>query len=133
MGNKSILVGQWRPNSGEANGREAAAGGYTDAVMDVCPTDIILAPAERIWRLVTDPSELAHWSGMRLVEAPARAISSGDRLVFRAGVFPITFDVVDIQTPRQLTLDIALPLGVRNREQIQITRIDAHSCRTTFN
>jgi uncharacterized protein YndB with AHSA1/START domain len=101
--------------------------------MDVCPTDIILAPAERIWRLVTDPRELAHWSGMRLVEAPARAISSGDRLVFRAGVFAITFDVVDIQAPRQLTLDIALPFGVKNREQIQITRIDSNSSRTTFN
>lgn len=101
--------------------------------MDVCPTDIILAPAERIWRLVTDPRELAHWSGMRLVEAPARAISSGDRLVFRAGVFAITFDVVDIQAPRQLTLDIALPFGVKNHEQIQITRIDSNSSRTTFN
>ena len=100
--------------------------------MDVCPTDIIFAPAERIWRLVTDPRELAHWSGMRLSEAPARAISSGDRLVFRAGVFAITCDVVDIQAPRQLTLDIALPFGVKNREQIQITLIDASSCRTTF-
>jgi uncharacterized protein YndB with AHSA1/START domain len=100
--------------------------------MDACPTDIILAPAERIWRLVMDPRELAHWSGMRLVEAPARAISSGDRLVFRAGVFTITLDVVDIQAPRQLTLDIALPFGVKNREQIQITRIDSNSSRTTF-
>ncbi len=101
--------------------------------MDVCPTDIILAPAERIWRLVTDPRELAHWSLMRLVKAPAREISCGDRLLFRAGVFPIAFDVVDIQAPRQLTLDIALPFGIKNREQIQITRIDARSCRTTFN
>jgi uncharacterized protein YndB with AHSA1/START domain len=101
--------------------------------MDVCPTDIILAPAERIWRLVTDPRELAHWSRTRLVEAPTRAIRAGDRLVFRAGVFPITFDVVGLEAPRQLTLDIALPFGVKNREQIQITRIDASSCRTTFN
>ena len=101
--------------------------------MDVCPTDIILAPAERIWRLVTDPRELAHWSGMRLVEAPTRAIRAGDLLVFRAGVFSITFDVVDLEAPRQLTLDIALPFGVKNREQIQITLIDASSCRTTFN
>jgi len=101
--------------------------------MEVCPTDVILAPAERVWRLVTDPREFAHWSGMRLVEAPARAMSGGDRLVFRAGVFAITFDVVDLEAPRQLTLDIALPFGVKNREQIQITPIDANSCRTTFN
>ena len=45
----------------------------------------------------------------------------------------ITFDVIDMLAPRQLTLDIALPLGVKNREQIQITLIDASSCRTTFN
>ena len=48
-------------------------------------------------------------------------------------MFPITFDVVDLEAPRQLTLDIALPFGVNNREQIQITLIDASSCRTTFN
>jgi hypothetical protein len=101
--------------------------------MDVCPTDIILAPAERIWHLVTDPRELAHWSGTRLVEAPTRAIHAGDQLVFRAGVFRITFDVVGLAATRQLTLDIALPFGVTNREQIQITPIDASSCRTTFN
>ena len=101
--------------------------------MDVCPTDIILAPAERIWGLVTDPRGLARWSGTRLVQAPTRAIRAGDQLVFRDGVFPITFDVVDLEAPRQLTLDIALPFGVKNLEQIQITLIDASSCRTTFN
>jgi uncharacterized protein YndB with AHSA1/START domain len=101
--------------------------------MDVCPTDVILAPVERVWRLVTEPRDLAHWSGTRLVEAPTRAIRAGDQLVFRAGVFLITFDVVDLDAPRQLTLDIALPLGVKNREQIQITPIDARTCRTTFN
>ena len=45
----------------------------------------------------------------------------------------ITFDVLDMQAPRQLTLDIALPFGIKNREQMQITPIDANSCRTTFN
>jgi|SRR5476649_1892769 len=101
--------------------------------MDVCPTDIILAPAERIWRLLTDPRALARWTGTTLVDAPARAMSAGDHLVFRVGMLRITFDVVDMQAPRQLTFDVALPLGIRNREEIQITPIDASSCRTTFN
>jgi len=38
--------------------------------------------------------------------------------------------VVDLEAPRRLTFDIALPFGVKNREQIQITLIDAGSCRT---
>jgi uncharacterized protein YndB with AHSA1/START domain len=101
--------------------------------MDVCPTDIILAPAARIWHLLTDPRELARWSGTRLVDAPARAVSAGDHLLLGVGMLRIGFDVVEMQAPRQLTFDIALPFGVRNREQIQITAIDAHSCRTTFN
>ena len=101
--------------------------------MEVCPTDVILAPAERVWHLLTNPQELAHWSGTKLVEGPARAVSAGDRLVFRAGMLHITFDVLDMQAPRQLTLDIALPFGIKNREQMQITPIDANSCRTTFN
>jgi uncharacterized protein YndB with AHSA1/START domain len=101
--------------------------------MEVCPTDVILAPAERVWRLLTDPHELAQWSGTKLVDAPARAVSAGDRLVFRVGMLRIIFDVLDMQPPRQLTLDIALPLGVKNREQVRITPIDANSCRTTFN
>jgi uncharacterized protein YndB with AHSA1/START domain len=101
--------------------------------MEVCPTDVILAPAERVWRLLTNPHELAQWSGTKLVEGPARAVSAGDRLVFRVGILHITFDVLDMQAPRQLTLDIALPFGVKNLEQIQITPVDAHSCRTTFN
>lgn len=67
---------------------------------------------------------------LRLPQPPANA---GDRIVFRAGMLHITFDVLDMHAPRQLTLDIALPFGVRNREQIQITPIDANSCRTTFN
>jgi uncharacterized protein YndB with AHSA1/START domain len=101
--------------------------------MEVCPTDVILAPAERVWRLLTTPHELAQWSGTKLVEGPARAVSADDRLVFRAGMLHIIFDVLDMQAPRQLTLDIALPFGVKNREQIQITPIHANSCRTTFN
>jgi len=100
--------------------------------MAVCPTDVVLAPAERVWRLVTNPDELAQWTATKLVEGPARAVRAGDRLVFRAGMLHVTFDVLDVQAPRQLTLDIALPFAVRNREQIQITPIDANSCRTTF-
>src|SRR6185295_6846288 len=101
--------------------------------MDVCSTDVLFAPAERIWHLLTDPRKLAQWTGTTLVEGAARPMRAGDRLVFRAGVLRITFDVLDMRPPRELTLDVGLPFGVTNHEQIQITPIDAHSSRVTFN
>ena len=101
--------------------------------MEVCPTEVILAPAERIWPLLTDARQLAQWTGTRLVEGPARPLIAGDHLVFRAGVFRIMFDVLDIRPPRRLMLEIGLPFGVTNQEDIHVAPIDAHSCRVTFN
>ena len=101
--------------------------------MEVCPTVVLLAPAERIWHLLTDARKLAQWTGTTLVEGPARPVRAGDHLVFRAGVFRITFDVLDMRPPRELMLDVGLPFGVTNHEQIQITPIDAQSSRVTFN
>jgi hypothetical protein len=49
-------------------------------------------------------------------------MSAGDHLVLRAGVFRITIDVLDTRPPRDLTLDVGLPFGTTNHEQIQITR-----------
>jgi carbon monoxide dehydrogenase subunit G len=62
--------------------------------MEVCPTELIVAPPERIWHLLTDPLELARWSGTKLVEGPERPVRAGDRLVLRAGIMHIVFDVV---------------------------------------
>src|SRR5450759_1247692 len=101
--------------------RDTPIGARLTLPLEVCPTDVILAPAERVWQLLTNPHELAQWSGTKLVEGHARAMSAGDRLVFRVGMLHITFDVLDVQAPRQLTLDIGLPFGVKNREQIQTT------------
>ena len=101
--------------------------------MEVCSTDLVLAPAERIWHLLTDPHKMAQWTGLKLVEGPARPMSAGDHLAFGFGVLRITFDVLDVRPPRELTLESRLPFGVTNHEQIQITPIDAHSSRVTFN
>jgi uncharacterized protein YndB with AHSA1/START domain len=100
--------------------------------MEVCPTDVVLAPAERIWHLLTDPRKLAQWTGLKLVEGPARAMSAGDHLALGFGVLRITFDVLDVRPPREITADVRFPFGITNHERIQITPIDAHSSRVTY-
>lgn len=101
--------------------------------MEVCPTDVLLASAERIWYLLTDPRTLAQWTGTKLVGSFVSPMSAGDHLVLRAGVLHITFDVLDMRPPRELTFDVGFPFGVTSHEQIQITPINAHSTRVTFN
>jgi hypothetical protein len=60
-------------------------------------------------------------------------MSAGDHLVLRVGMLCITIDVLDMRAPSALMLESRLPFGVTNREQIQITPINADSSRVTFN
>jgi hypothetical protein len=46
-----------------------------------CPTDIVHGSPERVWELLTNRARL-DWVGVKLVEAPARRLAVGDRLVF---------------------------------------------------
>jgi uncharacterized protein YndB with AHSA1/START domain len=101
--------------------------------MEACATDILFAPAERIWLLLTDPRKLSQWTGTKLVAGPACPMSPGDHVVARVGGLRITLDVLDMRPPRQLMLHVVLPFGITNHEQIQITPIDAHSSRVTLN
>jgi uncharacterized protein YndB with AHSA1/START domain len=78
--------------------------------MEVCPTEVVLAPAEHIWHLFTDPRKLAQWTGLELVEGPACPMSAGDHLVLGSFGLRIAFDVLDTRPPREFTLDVRLPL-----------------------
>jgi uncharacterized protein YndB with AHSA1/START domain len=101
--------------------------------MDVCPTEVVFAPAEHIWLLFTDPRKLAQWTGLNLVEGLACPMSVGDHFVLGAFGLRIAFDVLDMRPPRELTIDVRLPFGVTNHEQVQITPIEAHASRVTLN
>ena len=105
-------------------------------MLQVCPTDVVHAPAERIWRLVTTPTELARWTDTTLIESPDRALGAGDGLVVGAGpghVMRLIFRVIDAVPPHRLALHIRLPLGVTNDEVIEIAAIGPAASRVTFN
>jgi hypothetical protein len=100
---------------------------------DTCPTDVAAAPAERIWERLIDPSRL-DWVDARLLEAPARRLQAGDRLLFAASLgLRVSWLVKAIEPLRELTLDIGLPFGMSNLETIVLSPIDGAHCRVTFN
>lgn len=105
-------------------------------MLQVCPTDGVRAPAERIWHLLTTPGELARWSDTKLIEGPDRELRAGDRLVLGAGIghrLKVIFQVQEAVRSQRLAIHIRLPLGVTNDEVIQIAPIGADECRVTFN
>lgn len=104
--------------------------------IQVCPSDIVCASVDRVWDALTIPSELERWTETRILAGPARALQVGDRLVLGVGPghrLKVYFDVVEVERPASLAIDIRLPLGVRNHEVIRISPLSTCECRVTFN
>ena len=101
--------------------------------MEVCPSEIIQAPVQRIWHLLADPRQLAQWSGAKLDEGPQRPVREGDRFILRKRGRRIRCQVLDAKPLQQLSLDVQLPLGIVNHELVQLTVLRTAACRVTFN
>ena len=100
-----------------------------------CPTDIVTATPERVWELLTSPAHYASWADARPVDARARHVTVGDRVVLRAGpagAFKVVFEFLKLEPPSELTLDARLPFDIVNHEVVRIRRIDESRCRVTF-
>lgn len=101
--------------------------------MEVCPTEVIHAPVQQVWHLLTDPRQLARWSRAKLAEGPQRPVRAGDHFMLRKCGMRIGFQVVDANPLQHLTLDVYLPFGIVNHEQVQLTVLSTTACRVTFN
>jgi uncharacterized protein YndB with AHSA1/START domain len=99
---------------------------------ETCPTDIIHASPERVWELLVNPARLG-WLGVKVVEAPARDLAVGDRLVFGpAPGLRLSWDVLSVEPQRTLELDVKVPFGIRNHEIVVVSPVGIDSCRVTF-
>jgi hypothetical protein len=103
-------------------------------MIHTCPTDVIEAPAERVWELISVPRHFPSWTTLHLMDAPDRAVEAGDRIVLsKLRRIQVVFAVIDVRAPTELTIDALLPFGVVNREIIRVTPISDGRCRLTFN
>lgn len=105
-------------------------------MLHVCPTDVVRAPAERVWSLIATPTDLARWTGTTIIDGPDRQLRAGDRLVLCPGVsrrVQIVFAVQEVVPPRRLAVHVTLPFGVTNEQVTEISSIGSDACRVTFN
>jgi uncharacterized protein YndB with AHSA1/START domain len=107
-------------------------------VYAVCPTDVVNAPIERVWSLLTDPAGWGDFWDARVLDIePAGPAAAGQRILLRSGPWParfrltFTFTKVD-PANHTLDLDIRLPFGVVNDEHLACAAIDDVTCRVTY-
>ena len=101
--------------------------------MEVCPTEVIDVAAQHVWPLLTDPRQFAQWSGTKLDEGPAPPVRAGDSFILRKRGMRVRIQVLDASPLQHLTLDVHLPFGIVNHEQVRLTELSATTCRITFN
>ncbi len=103
-----------------------------------CPADVVAAPVESVWELLSDPILYDQWwdaSIERIV--PEGKASPGQVINARTFQFGRQWDLtikVEMVNPekRQIQLHVTLPLGTVNQATITTTAIDNASCRLQF-
>ena len=104
-----------------------------------CPTSIVDAPVETIWRLLTRPEKWGEFFDLHVlsVELPGPA-AVGQTIVGESGPrrlrlkLRFRFTKVDNQN-YQLGFDARLPFGVTVREDLSCARLGVGRCRVSYN
>jgi hypothetical protein len=104
----------------------------------VCPTDIVEAPAEVVWGLLTDPAGWGGFFDVRISRIdPPGAARVGQRVFAESGPrllhLQLRFEFTAIDADRhRLGLDVRLPFGVTVSEDLALTPISARVCRVSY-
>ena len=103
-----------------------------------CPTEIVEAPIEVVWRLLTNFEGWGNFYDVRVlrVEPPGAAVV-GQRMFGESGPrwlhLGVSFEFVLIDEPRhQLEFDVRLPLGLTVHEVLDCVPLASERCRVNY-
>jgi hypothetical protein len=104
----------------------------------ICPTDVVDAPIEVVWGLLTDPAGWGDVFDLRVRQVdPAGPAHVGQRLRAESGPgflhlkVSIEFTQIDA-TDHRLGVKVVLPLGVVVSEDMHLAPVGAERCRVTY-
>ncbi len=103
-----------------------------------CPTEVVQAPIEVVWRLLTDPAEWGEFYDIRVLRVePPGAMAAGQRLVGETGPrwlhLGVTFEFTLIDEPRHtLEFQGVLPFGLKVHESMNCVPISSEQCRVNY-
>lgn len=103
-----------------------------------CPTEVVDAPIERVWSLVTRPEEWGNFYDLVVTRVTPRGSAKVGQQV--AGVTPawgirfrISGRIIEVnESTHRLRIDFRMPFGLRVGEEMRLTRIDRAKCRVTY-
>lgn len=103
-----------------------------------CPTAIVKAPIEVVWRLLTEPSRWDEFFDARRVTVTPRGTASVGQVVRaesgpRILRFKLSFQFLEIQeSVHRLLISVNLPLGIAVREDLNCIPLDKDHCRVNY-
>ena len=106
--------------------------------LTVCPSAVVAAPVEVVWRNLVQWERYAEWAGVQVERSePEGPATVGQTIYFKGKIFGRTlrfiFKVEEVNPERyQLGLHAFFPLGLQMKPHISCTRIDATTCRVQY-
>jgi hypothetical protein len=103
-----------------------------------CPSALVNAPVEIVWRLLTDPAGWGKFYDLRVtkVEPPGPA-AEGQKFYGESGPrflhLRLAFEYIKVDPVRYLlNLDVELPFGLFVREEMDSIPLDNARCRVNY-
>ena len=106
--------------------------------VSVCPVAPVHAPAERVWRLLSQPDNYALWyEAQTLSITPEGPAEPGQQVRVRTREFgkwwsiDIRVEMVD-ESKHQIRFKTTLPFGITGHNHISCVPVDKGNCRVSF-